>query len=128
VDASFCSRCGTRVDDQAISRARARVERLRGYLPRDLSDHFLAAGTDSVGEQRQVTVVFIDLVQSTELIRALGDETMADLLDELMGGIAGIVNDPEYSHPQGHTAPDPAVLAIAGLAPPDNPILARPDR
>ena len=95
VDASFCSRCGTRVDDQALSRARARVERLRGYLPRDLSDHFLAAGTDSVGEQRQVTVVFIDLVQSTELIRALGDEAMADLLDELMGGIAGIVNDLE---------------------------------
>ena len=28
---------------------------------------------------------------------------------------------PEYCHPQGHTAPDPAVLAIAGLAPPDNP-------
>ena len=94
-DASFCFRCGTRVDDQALSRARARVERLRGYLPRDLSDHFLAAGTDIVGEQRQVTVLFIDLVQSTEIIRALGDEAMADLLDELMGGIARVVNDLE---------------------------------
>lgn len=28
---------------------------------------------------------------------------------------------PEYSHPHGHTTPDPAVLAIAVLAPPDIP-------
>lgn len=28
---------------------------------------------------------------------------------------------PEYSHPHGRTKPDPAVLAIAGLAPPDIP-------
>jgi class 3 adenylate cyclase/tetratricopeptide (TPR) repeat protein len=48
-----------------------------------------------VGEQRQVTVLFVDLVQSTELIGVLGDEEMADLLDELMGGIAGIVDDLE---------------------------------
>jgi len=27
----------------------------------------------------------------------------------------------EYGHPHGHAAPDPAVLAIAGLAPPDTP-------
>jgi hypothetical protein len=27
----------------------------------------------------------------------------------------------EYSHPQGRATPDPAVLAIAGLAPPDDP-------
>jgi class 3 adenylate cyclase/tetratricopeptide (TPR) repeat protein len=48
-----------------------------------------------VGEQRQVTMLFVDLVQSTELIGALGDEAMAELLDELMGGIAGIVDDLE---------------------------------
>jgi class 3 adenylate cyclase len=58
-------------------------------------------------------MLFVDLVQSTELIGALGDEAMADLLDELMGGIAGIVDDLEgtvaevmgdgaVSRPPGH--------------------------
>jgi hypothetical protein len=28
---------------------------------------------------------------------------------------------PQYCDPHGHTTPDPAVLAIAGLAPPGNP-------
>ncbi|MFL6047349.1 MAG: ATP-binding protein [Propionibacteriaceae bacterium] len=44
------------------------------------------------GEQRQVTVLFIDLVQSTEIIGALGDEQMAELLDEFVGGIARIMD------------------------------------
>jgi class 3 adenylate cyclase/tetratricopeptide (TPR) repeat protein len=95
VDAAFCFRCGTRVDDASLSRARARSERARGYLPRDLRERFLAAGTEGAGEQRQVTVLFVDLVQSTEIIGALGDEETADLLDELMGGIAEIVDDLE---------------------------------
>jgi class 3 adenylate cyclase/tetratricopeptide (TPR) repeat protein len=95
VDARFCFMCGTRVDDESLARGRARSERVRGYLPRDLRERFLAAGRETTGEQRQVTVLFVDLVQSTELIGALGDEEMADLLDELMGGIAGIVDDLE---------------------------------
>jgi class 3 adenylate cyclase/tetratricopeptide (TPR) repeat protein len=94
-DAAFCYRCGTRVDDASLSRARARSERVRGYLPSDLRERFLAAGREAAGEQRQVTVLFVDLVQSTEIIRAVGDEETADLLDELMGGIAGIVDDLE---------------------------------
>jgi class 3 adenylate cyclase/tetratricopeptide (TPR) repeat protein len=95
VDARFCFMCGTRVDDESLARGRARSERVRGYLPRDLRERFLAAGRETAGEQRQVTVLFVDLVQSTELIGVLGDEEMADLLDELMGGIAGIVDDLE---------------------------------
>ncbi len=94
-DARFCFMCGTRVDDESLSRGRARAERVRGYLPSDLRERFLAAGREATGEQRQVTVLFVDLVQSTEIIRALGDEEMADLLDELMGGIAEIVDDLE---------------------------------
>jgi class 3 adenylate cyclase/tetratricopeptide (TPR) repeat protein len=87
--------CGTRLDDASLARARARSERARGYLPQELRERFLAAGKETVGEQRQVTMLFVDLVQSTELIGALGDEAMAELLDELMGGIAGIVDDLE---------------------------------
>ena len=42
-----------------------------------------------------MTVLFVDLVQSTEIIGALGDEEMAELLDEFIGGIARIVDDLE---------------------------------
>jgi class 3 adenylate cyclase/tetratricopeptide (TPR) repeat protein len=95
VEARFCSTCGTRLDDASPSRGRARSERVRGYLPRELPERFLAAGKEAAGEQRQVTVLFVDLVQSTEIIGALGDEEMAELLDEFIGGIAKIVDDLE---------------------------------
>lgn len=36
-----------------------------------------------------------------------------------MRGYRGIY--PQYCHPHGRTTPDPAVLAIAGMAPPDYP-------
>lgn len=93
VSASFCSHCATRVDDEALSRARRRAMRAAGYLPKDLMDRFLAAGVESIGEQRQVTILFVDLVQSTEIIRALGSEEMGDLLDELLDGIAQAVGE-----------------------------------
>jgi class 3 adenylate cyclase/tetratricopeptide (TPR) repeat protein len=92
VTASFCSRCGVRVDDEALSRARERAVQAEGYLPKDLVDRFLAPGADQEGDQRQVTILFVDLAQSTEIVRALGGEKMADLLDELLDGIAGAVN------------------------------------
>jgi class 3 adenylate cyclase len=95
VEARFCSRCGTRLDDASLSRGGAPSERVRGYLPRELRQRFVAAGTETAGEQRQVTVLFVDLVQSTEIIGALGDEEMAELLNEFVGGIARIVDDLE---------------------------------
>jgi class 3 adenylate cyclase len=95
VEARFCSRCGTRLDDASLSRGGAPSERVRGYLPRELRQRFVAAGTETAGEQRQVTVLFVDLVQSTEIIGALGDEEMAELLDQFIGGIARIVDDLE---------------------------------
>src|SRR4051794_36554081 len=79
VSASFCSRCGARVDDAALATARERVERSAGYLPKDLVDRFLAPGTEQAGDQRQVTILFVDLVRSTEIVQALGGEEMADL-------------------------------------------------
>src|SRR4051812_30502537 len=92
VEARFCSRCGTRLEDASQVRVPARSKGVRGYLRRKLRQRFLGAGTEMAGEQRQVTVLFIDLVQSTEIIGALGDEQMAELLDEFVGGIARIMD------------------------------------
>ena len=74
VEARFCSSCGTRLDDASLSRGGASSERVRGYLPGELRQRFLAAGTEAAGEQRQVTVLFVDLVESTEIIGGLPAE------------------------------------------------------
>ena len=71
-DASFCSRCGARIDDEALARSREREEYLAGHLPRDLARRFLGPGNDQLGALRQVTILFVDLVQSTEIVHALG--------------------------------------------------------
>jgi class 3 adenylate cyclase len=60
-------------------------------MPKDLADRFLAAGVTLEGEQRQVTILFVDLAQSTSLLRERGAERMADLLDELLGAVATVV-------------------------------------
>jgi len=63
---------------------------------------------------------FHDVMRFTKPPRAV-QTVMFRLLGPLgrMRGYRGTY--PEYSHPHGHTTPDPAVLAIAGLTPPDNP-------
>jgi quercetin dioxygenase-like cupin family protein len=62
---------------------------------------------------------FQDVMRFTKPPRAV-QAVMFGLLGPLgrMRGYRGIY--PEYSHPHGHTTPDPAVLAIARLAPPGN--------
>src|ERR1700761_730791 len=62
--ASFCSRCGAPIDDEALARAREREEYLAGHLPRDLERRFLGPGNDQPDTLRQVTILFVDLVQS----------------------------------------------------------------
>ena len=86
-DARYCARCGAPL---AVG-ADGASERLRAYLPRDLAARFLAEGASHEGEQRLVTVLFVDIVRSTELMRELGAESMADLLDDLLARVAKIV-------------------------------------
>jgi mannose-6-phosphate isomerase-like protein (cupin superfamily) len=70
---------------------------------------------------------FQDVMRFTRPPRAV-QTVMFGLLSPLgrMRGYRGMYA--EYSHPQGHTTPDPAVLAVAGLVPPEDPMrAARPD-
>ncbi len=87
--ARFCSACATPLESRSAIRAPAAVA--RGYLPKDLADRYLVAEATLEGEQRQVTVLFVDLAQSTEILRERGAERMADLLDELLGAVATVV-------------------------------------
>ena len=63
---------------------------------------------------------FQDVMRFTKPPRAV-QTVMFGLLGPVgrISGYRGMC--PEYSYPRGHTAPDPAVLAVAGLAPPDDP-------
>jgi class 3 adenylate cyclase/tetratricopeptide (TPR) repeat protein len=53
----------------------------RAYMPAHLTDKILAARAALEGERKQVTVLFADLKDSTELIRGLDPEAAQQLLD-----------------------------------------------
>jgi class 3 adenylate cyclase/tetratricopeptide (TPR) repeat protein len=91
-DASFCSNCGGAIDDIVLRAARERAEYAAGLLPKDFSAKFLDSTADHMGDRRQLTVLFVDLVRSTEILQAIGSEAMADFLDEFLDGVAHAVN------------------------------------
>ena len=51
------------------------------YTPKHLADRILASRADLEGERKQVTVLFADVVGSTELIRDLDPEDARALLE-----------------------------------------------
>ena len=67
---------------------------------------------------------FQDVSQFAKPPRAV-QRVMFGLLGPIgrMRGYRGVY--PEYCHPHGRTTPDPAVLALAGLAPPEPDDLTR---
>src|SRR5262245_36266856 len=83
----FCGDCGARLTAEPSSRpagpptpAPSGVEP-RAYTPRHLAEKILAARSVLEGERKQVTVLFADVVGSTELIRDLDPEDAQRLLD-----------------------------------------------
>jgi class 3 adenylate cyclase/tetratricopeptide (TPR) repeat protein len=67
--------------DAAVVRARTLNTAPLTYTPPHLSDKILAARPALEGERKQVTVLFADLTDSTELIRGLDPEAAQQLLD-----------------------------------------------
>jgi class 3 adenylate cyclase/tetratricopeptide (TPR) repeat protein len=70
--------------DTALAAAPAPVQALQApltYTPPHLTDKILAARLALEGERKQVTVLFADLKDSTELIRGLDPEAAQQLLD-----------------------------------------------
>src|SRR5215207_4269278 len=86
----FCGACGSRFGApvEADSAARAGppatpsvATRPDSYTPRHLADRILASRADLEGERKQFTVLFADVVGSTELIRDLDPEDARALLE-----------------------------------------------
>jgi class 3 adenylate cyclase/tetratricopeptide (TPR) repeat protein len=82
---AFCGKCGA---DLAEPTPAARPSSLTGTTPRlqtpippHLAEKILTSKTALEGERKQVTVLFADLKDSTELIRGLDPEAAQQLLD-----------------------------------------------
>ena len=76
----FCGGCGTPLST-APHTPEPRMPPPQAYTPPHLTDKILAARPALAGERKQVTVLFADLKDSTELIRGLDPEAAQQLLD-----------------------------------------------
>jgi class 3 adenylate cyclase/tetratricopeptide (TPR) repeat protein len=70
----FCDACGTALKGRA-------AEQPRAYTPAHLAQKILTTRSALEGERKQVTVLFCDLANSTELAQQLGAEAMHDTLN-----------------------------------------------
>ena len=91
----FCGECGggltraTRTDPGAQASSSASPQ---SYTPRHLADKILATRAALEGERKLVTVLFADVVASTELIRNLDPEDAQALLDGAITAMMGAVH------------------------------------
>src|SRR5256712_465976 len=76
----FCGGCGTPLS-AAPHPPKPRMPPPQAYTPSHLTDKILTARPALAGERKQVTVLFADLKDSTELIRGLDPEAAQQLLD-----------------------------------------------
>jgi len=84
--ARFCSQCGHAVDGAPPSPAP------KSYTPRHLAERILTARSALEGERKQVTVLFVDIVESTRLAERLGPDAMHDVLDRTLRLLADEVH------------------------------------
>ena len=77
--AKFCLECGQSVQAQAAAQARPPAP--AAYTPAHLAEKILTSRSVLQGERKQVTVLFADLKDSTELIKDLDPEAAQQLLD-----------------------------------------------
>jgi class 3 adenylate cyclase len=77
--AKFCLECGQSVQAQAAAPARPPAP--VAYTPSHLAEKILTSRSVLQGERKQVTVLFADLKDSTELIKDLDPEAAQQLLD-----------------------------------------------
>jgi class 3 adenylate cyclase len=79
--AKFCAECGTPLTAQSPAPPAVPPQAPLRYTPGHLAEKILTSKTALEGERKQVTVLFADLKDSTELIRGLDPEAAQQLLD-----------------------------------------------
>ena len=82
-DQKFCASCGAALRSTLPSGTELGPQPV-AYTPPHLAQRILATRHAIHGEKKQVTVLFCDIVSSTELASALGPEAMHDLLSAFL--------------------------------------------
>ena len=77
----FCGECGLRLPSDALPASSEAAQSARNYTPRHLAEHILKTRSALEGERKQVTVLFCDVVDSTQMAARLGAERMHGVLD-----------------------------------------------
>jgi len=80
----FCNACGSSLGVVPAPAQRDATPSPQSYTPRHLAEKILANRADLEGERKQVTVLFADVVGSTELIRDRDPEDAQRLLDGIV--------------------------------------------
>jgi class 3 adenylate cyclase/tetratricopeptide (TPR) repeat protein len=79
--ARFCSDCG-----RALAGAPTPAPAPASYTPRHISEQILAVRSAIEGERKQVTVLFCDIVKSSDLASRLGPEDFHQVVDRFFQG------------------------------------------
>ncbi len=89
----FCRQCGVRLPETERSVAPAPRQKLslRALMPTSLADKIRAAAVEIVGERREVSVLFVDVVNFSATARALDSEELYLLTDEAMRLLTAVV-------------------------------------
>jgi hypothetical protein len=95
----FCGECGSRLKAEAEARPSPPVEPAAtpaplapaAYTPQHLADRILTSRAELEGERKQVTVLFADVVGSTELVRDLDPEDARALLEPAVSAMLAAV-------------------------------------
>ena len=64
----------------------------RGYTPRHLAERILTSKSALEGERKNVTVLFVDIVESSQLAEQLDPETMHEIMDHVLRLMAQMVH------------------------------------
>jgi class 3 adenylate cyclase/tetratricopeptide (TPR) repeat protein len=82
-DHRFCNSCGRPVASTVAA---------LDYTPRHLSERILAERGDLIGERKQVTVLFADIVGSTTLVREMDPEQASALITPVVDAMMAAVH------------------------------------
>jgi class 3 adenylate cyclase len=86
--ARFCDGCGTPI---ASAAARTRQDP-REYTPRHLAEKILTQRSAMEGERKQVTVLFVDVKGSMDLVESLDPETWHGIMNRFFEILAEVIH------------------------------------
>ena len=83
-ESRFCNVCGHNLEHQSSPASVARPIAPQGYTPKHLAEQILTARSALEGERKQVTVLFCDIVDSSQLAESVDPEVMHQLMDQVL--------------------------------------------